>query len=146
MFAKATEIAPDDHRGWGRLANSLAEIEEEYDRAMEMYSLAVKLAKKKLEVNPTSWGTLGHLAVYLAALGDSEEAEITAQRALQLSDHHALALFRASEVYYRIGNLDACLSMLEKMVSKDPTYRQFVNADDPVLKDLERFQALLAQP
>ncbi len=52
----------------------------------------------------------------------------------------------AAEVYLADDNIDTHLSLLEEMVAKDASYRQFIDTDNPKLKDLERFQAIIATP
>ncbi len=127
------------------------QVEGENYRAMQTYERAAELAKEKLEVNNLDWRTLGHLASYLTEIGNSEEAMTAAQSALQLSGRRPEALFRATMVYCHEAYTDTCFSLLEEMVEKDASYRQFVDTTDTKLKDLNpqesnRFQAIIATP
>ncbi len=151
MQEKAAEMAPRDHRSWGRLAAVLMRVEGGNDRALEAYDRATILAREKLEINDRDWRTLGNLASYLAATGKNKEAMEAAQRAMQLSERRPEALFRATLVYCKDGYSDACFSLLEEMVDKDASYRQFIDITDPALKDLnpeesKRFQAIITAP
>jgi len=146
MQEKAAEMAPKDHRVWGRLADALLRIEGEKERAIETYSLAADLAREKLDVNAKDWRTLGYLSVYLFFTGDSEAATTAYESALQLSGRRAEALMRAALVNLESGNTDETLTLLEEMVAKDPSYLQFVETEFSALADEQRFQAIIAKP
>ena len=146
MQEKAAEMAPKDHRVWGRLADALLRIEGEKERAIETYSLAADLAREKLDVNAKDWRTLGYLSVYLFFTGDSEAATAAYESALQLSGRRAEALMRAALVNLESGNTDETLTLLEEMVAKDPSYLQFVETEFSALADEQRFQAIIAKP
>jgi tetratricopeptide (TPR) repeat protein len=151
MQEKAAELAPRDHRSWGRLALALTRVEGENERAMQAFERATKLAREKLEVNGQDWRTLAQLASYLAELGEIEEAKTVGQSALKLSGRRSEALLYAATVYCRDAYTDTCFSLLEEMVEKDSSYRQFIDTTDPKLKDLnqeqsKRFQAIIATP
>ena len=148
MQAKAAEIAPDDHRVWGRLADALRFLDGEGERAFEVYDRAANLARKLLEVNNNDWRTLGQLSIYLAYSGKPEEAMATAQRAMDLSRRNAESLFYAAIVSISGAQTDACLTLLEEAVANDPSYRNLI-AIDPDLKqlsELPRFQVIIAEP
>jgi TolB-like protein/lipoprotein NlpI len=148
MQARAIEIAPDDHRPWGRLGDALRFVDGEGARAHEAYVKAMRLAREILEINDKSWRTLGMLSTYLAFAGESEEAMLVAERAMQLAKRNSETLFYAAIVKLSEGQSDACLSLLEEAVAKDPDYRNLI-AVDPDLKqlsELPRFQALVTKP
>ncbi len=146
MQKKALALAPQDHRVSGRLAEALSRIEGEHDHALEVYAQAADLARQKLEINSQDWHTLAYLAKYLANTGEIEEAKVMSQRAIPLSGRHPEALLYAADVYLADGNTDTYLSLLEEMVTKDPSYRQFIDVDNPELNQLVRFQAIIAIP
>jgi len=146
MQEKATVLAPKDHRAWGRLADALLRIEGEHERAVEVYAWAADLAEEKLEVNAKDWRTLGYLAIYLVHTGESENAITTCEGAMRLSGRRPEALFRAALVYYAAGNNELTLSLLEELVAKDASYRQFLANEFISLAELDQFKSIIATP
>jgi TolB-like protein/cytochrome c-type biogenesis protein CcmH/NrfG len=146
MQEKAVALAPKDHRSWGRLAETLSRIDGQTARAREINLKASELAIQKLEVNDQDWRTLALLATYQARTGETEQAVMNVQRALSLSGRHAEALLFASEVYIEAEEIDTYLSLLEEMVARDASFRQFINIDNQEVENLERFQAIVAKP
>ncbi len=146
MQAVAAEIAPDDHRVWGRLADAQRFMEGENEHAVENYARAAKLAREILEINDQDWRTLSLLSFYLAQMNESEEALAITRRALQLSRRSPETLFYTALVYLANGQTDTCLVLLEEAVAKDDYYRHLIEIDPDLnqLSELERFQAVIS--
>lgn len=63
-------------------------------------------------------------------------------------ERHPEALFRATLVYCKDSYTNTCFSLLEEMVDKGASYRQFIDIIDPILKDMnseesKHFQAIV---
>ena len=145
MQTRALDYAPDDHRVWGRLAESYRFVPGKAAEALEAYSRAAELAEKNLAVNDQEWETHGLLAIYYAHLDRSREARRAAERCLALSQRDSEALYYVALALQRLGDTEAALDALEEAVASDDQYRQFI-ATDPDLRELEgdsRFQLLL---
>lgn len=145
MQEKAIELAPNDHRAWGRLADALRFVEGEGERVLANYTRALELAREQLIVNGQDWRTLALLSFYLAHMGENEEAMTIAQRALQLSQRNAETLFYIALVNLENGQTDTCLLLLEEAVARDDSFRQLIEIDPDLkqLSKLERFQAII---
>lgn len=147
MQLKAIDLAPNDHRAWGRLAESYRFMPGREEAAREAYATAVRLARANLEINDQDWRTMGLLAIYLAHIDHAVEAREQIDAALALSGRDPEALLYAALVAHERGDVDATLKALEEMVGRNPAFRLYV-ADDPDLKSLagnERFDRLLAR-
>jgi TolB-like protein/tetratricopeptide (TPR) repeat protein len=147
MQRQALALAPDDHRVWGRLAESLRQLGGHEDESREAYGRAAELARSNLEINDSDWSTRGLLGLYQAygtqpALGQAE-----VDRAVADSNGEPEALYYQALVRVRQGDVDGTLAALEQAVAKDPQYRTFV-LSDPDFKPLQwlpRFQQLSRQ-
>jgi TolB-like protein/Tfp pilus assembly protein PilF len=147
MQRQALVLAPDDHRVWGRLAESLRQLGGHEDESREAYGRAAELARSNLEINDSDWSTRGLLGLYQAygtqpALGQAE-----VDRAVADSNGAAEALYYQALVRVRQGDVDGTIEALERAVAKDPQYRTFV-ISDPDFKPLQwlpRFQQLSQQ-
>jgi tetratricopeptide (TPR) repeat protein len=146
MQEKATQLAPDDHRAMGRLADALRLDGGQEDRVAETYGAALGLAEALLQVNDRDWRTLGQMAVYEARLGEIAEANATLSRALQLSERKAETLYYQALVQIIEGRRDEALDNLEEAVEKDPDYRNLISIDPDfqVLWDSPRYQELIS--
>jgi TolB-like protein/cytochrome c-type biogenesis protein CcmH/NrfG len=145
MQRKATGLAPEDHRSWGRLADALKHLDGEQELATETYAHAAGLARKMLDVNDQDWRTRGLLAVYLANSGDTLGAGEAASQAIEDSGRRSEALFYGALSELIMGREEQSLSLLEEAVRRDDDYRHLI-ANDPVFAPLaanQRFVALL---
>jgi len=145
MQLAALEFAPDDHRIWGRLAETYRFMPGRDGDAFDAYVRAADLAEKNLAVNDLDWNTTGLLAIYYAHTDRRLKALAAGERAVELSNGDSEALYYQALAVLRTGDADAALDALEKAVASDDQYRQFIETD-PDLKTLSaspRYQALL---
>jgi len=146
MQLKAIDLAPSDHRAWGRLAESYRFMPGWEDQAREAYATAIRLARANLAINDQDWRTMGLLATYLAHSDHPGEARDEIEAALALSGRDPEVLLYAALVAHERGDVDGTLDALEEMVGRNPAFRLYV-IEDPDLKSLagnERFDRLLA--
>ncbi|MEM1190109.1 MAG: tetratricopeptide repeat protein [Pseudomonadota bacterium] len=145
MQEKALALAPDDHRLWGRLAESYRFTPGSEALAQDAYARAAEQAEGNLSINPTDWRTQGLLGLYLAHLGRPEEARARVEESISLSSRDAEALYYSALVDLRFEERDRALEALEEAIITDPRYAQIIEGD-PDLKALssdDRFMALL---
>ena len=135
MQRKATELAPSDHRAWGRLAESYRLMGGEDDSAGEAYSRAAQLAESTLEINSQDWRTQGMLATYYLHVGREIEAQAAIESSLANSERDPEMLLYAALVRVVLGEEDAALDAIEEMLERDATFRLYV-AEDPDLQKL----------
>jgi TolB-like protein/Flp pilus assembly protein TadD len=145
MQLKAIEMAPNDHRAWGRLAESYRAMGENEDLQKAAYTTAIPLAESKLEINDQDWSTQAMLAVYYVYSGRQEEASRQIETALVISKRNPEALLYAALISNALGNTEETLTVLEEMIEADESYRNYA-ANEPDLKSLrgnERFEQLI---
>ena len=145
MQLKAIELAPNDHRAWGRLGDSYRAMGGNEELGIEAYVTAIPLAEARLEVNDQDWRTYAQLATYLVNVARQEDARQYIKAALSISNRHPEALLYAALVFHAVGDEEATLLSLEEMLVADESYRNYA-AEEPDLKNLrgnERFDRLL---
>lgn len=145
MQLRAAELAPNDHRAWGRLAESYRLMGNEEARAGEAFATAIQLAESKLEINDQDWNTAGLLATYYARTGQAEKATALAESQLEISGGDPDAWFYAAQVWHQLGDEEAALTALEEVIERNSTFRFYIDTD-PDFKSLQgnpRFDALI---
>ncbi len=147
MQQKAVEMAPNDHRAWGRLAESLRHLGGADQKSAEAYQEAIRLAEERLMVNDMDWKTRAMLGVYYAFSGNPGLAQSSIDEAIRVAGRGPEVLLYASLVAHEARDRETTLSLLEEMIAADENYRPYV-ADDPDLQDLRgeaRFEAIVTE-
>ncbi|MEM6638387.1 MAG: tetratricopeptide repeat protein [Pseudomonadota bacterium] len=147
MQREALKYAPDDHRVWGRLAESLRLAGAAGSESAEAYVRARDLASGNLQINPSDWSTRGLLALYSAHLGQ-DDALAEAARAVADSEENAEALYYEALCLLEFGSEAEAVDRLHRAVEGNAGYRRFIR-DDPdlaVLAERADFQALVSEP
>ena len=145
MQQQALEYAPDDHRVWGRLAESYRFVPGREAESRSAYERAAELAGDNLQINDSDWRTRGLFATYLSQVDRVAEALQQAQRATLESQQSPEALYYLALVMLKAGDENGALDALELAVASNPQYRQFI-ASDPdlsVLSGTARFDRLI---
>jgi TolB-like protein/Flp pilus assembly protein TadD len=145
MQIKSIELAPSDHRAWGRLAESYRAMGGSENLQNEAYATAIPLAESRLEVNDQDWRSSAMLATYYVHSEREEEAVRQIESALSLSKRNAEALLYAAMVSHALGDEEATLSNLEEMLLADESYHIYA-AQEPdfmSLRGIERFDRLI---
>ena len=146
MQSKAVELAPSDHRSWGRLAESYRFVEGRSTESREAYETAIGLAVPMLEINPQDWKTRGLLAIYLVQVDQEDAAIAQIDEALVISQRNSETLLYAALVRNKMGDTEGAIDALEEALEKDSSYLKYI-AMDPDLRALQenqRFQQLLS--
>jgi TolB-like protein/Flp pilus assembly protein TadD len=148
MQRKALGFAPDDHRVWGRLAESYRFVPGREAEAAQAYQRAAELAEQNLQINDSDWRTRGLLAIYLAHSGRPDAALKNADSALEKSRGSPEALYYLALVVLNAGDQERALQALEDAVAADAQYRQLIESDPDLaaLRGLERFDRLIDPP
>lgn len=137
MQERALEYAPDDHRVWGRLAESLRFVGGSARASQDAYRRAAALAEAQRQVNDSDWETTGLLGLYYAHLGRLPEALDEARTAVELSDRSPGSLYFLALVLQQAEDTAGTLRALEEAVRKDPGHEAIIR-NDPDLKELAR--------
>lgn len=145
MFARGTQLAAQDHRVWGNLADALWQAGPSRAEAKEDYRRAIFLAQRSLEVNPQDSISWMQLAFYCARAGDTQHVDQYASRALQLGADDQYVHYYAALVALERGDATAALAALERAVELG--YAPQLIRDDPGFSNLRgeaRFRRLTA--
>jgi TolB-like protein/tetratricopeptide (TPR) repeat protein/DNA-binding winged helix-turn-helix (wHTH) protein len=116
MFGRATELAAEDHRVWGNLADALWQIDSSRQEAQSDYRRAITLAQRSLEVDPKDGISWMQLAYYCARAGQTEAVARYANRALELNADDEYVHYYAALVALQRGDANAALESLGRSV------------------------------
>jgi len=145
MQLKAIELAPNDHRAWGRLAETYRVMGKEEDLQHKTYFTAIRLAEPMMEINSQDWQTGGLLATYYVHAGRENDALTLIDNTLDISKRSPDALLAAALVFMTLDDIGAALNALEEMVARDDSYRNYI-AKDPDFQTLQgnaRYERLI---
>ncbi len=118
MYARGTELAAQDHRVWGNLADALWQLDSARAQARSDYRRAMALAQKSLEVNPKDAVSWMQLAFYGARAGDPAPALDYASRALALGGDDPYVHYYGALLALERGDTAAALSALDRAVER----------------------------
>ena len=116
MFTRGTELAAQDHRVWGNLADALWQTEAGRGDARADYRRAIALAQRSLEVNPSDAVSWMQLAYYSERAGDTAHVERYASRALELDAADQYVHYYGALVALERGDTKAALDELDRAV------------------------------
>ena len=146
MFSRATEIAREDHRVWGNLADALWQTDAGRVQAHSDYRRAMALAQRSLEVNSKDAVTWIQLAYYSARVGDTDRVQRYASRALALGSDDVFVHYYAALIALERRDTAAALDSLSHAVGLGyPAQLVRAAPDFASLRSNVRFQQLLAQ-
>jgi tetratricopeptide (TPR) repeat protein len=114
-FQRGLNLDDSDWLLWGNLGDSLY-WNGAKKKAIDAYEIAISRAGKRLAVNPMESNVLAFSASYNAMAGHTETARNQIEKALALAPSEAEVRMRAALVYNQLGDMDRCLSSLEKAV------------------------------
>jgi adenylate cyclase len=114
MYRKAAELAPDDHRPWGNLADAqlYSQVPEE---ALKSYRRALDLVQGELAVNPRSALNHAQAAYYASRLGEHHLARRHAAEAASAGeDEHYYVRYYLALTELGLGNRKAAIEHLDR--------------------------------
>jgi TolB-like protein/Flp pilus assembly protein TadD/DNA-binding winged helix-turn-helix (wHTH) protein len=145
MFRKAAELASEDHRMWGNLADALYQTPASRQEAESGYRHAIQLAERQLKINPKEAVDWAQLAYYYARVGDFVHARQFAARALELGTDLVFVHYYVALIAIAGGDEPAALESLRHAV--DLGFPGLLVRAAPEFESLhrdERFRQLLA--
>jgi TolB-like protein/tetratricopeptide (TPR) repeat protein len=114
---RAIDLAPDNHRTWGRLADAARFIPGKNEQAGNAYRKAIELAELEYTINPSSWDNAIRLAAYCAHEGERQKAQQMLDHALEQNAEDAVYYF-AAIVALRLGEREQALAYLREAVER----------------------------
>ncbi len=145
----ACEIFPDDHRLWGKLAESQRLLPGSEAAARDSLVKAVRLAEQDMQIDPNEWTTFGYLALYEGYLGEFAAARAHLQRMFELNPGgDPMTHYWAGLVAAEAGDIETTFRELDLALANGWAQQKHFIADEPALASLreshaERFQAML---
>jgi Predicted integral membrane protein len=143
MFTRATEIAGEDHRVWGNLADALYRDPARRDEAARHYRRAILLAERDLAVNDEDAVTWAQLGYYYARIGDLGRAQQYVKRARSRGSTVFWAHYYFALVALAAGDRSAAVEDLRQALELG--YPRHLLAAEPEfasLRDDRRFREL----
>ncbi len=117
ILENAIKMGTASHQIWGNLGEAYSQTPRLAAKAPEAYSMAIKLAKQQLSVNPKDGRVRASLAGYLDMLGQKQEALEQIEQARRLEPDNQNVLFRSVLVYESAGQRDRALRALGTVIS-----------------------------
>ncbi len=143
MYHKALELAPDDYALWGDMGDAYREQAEGAELAVAMYENAIKLAYKRLQVNPSDAITLSLMGHYQAIVGERGLALEYIDMAVDLDPGNMYVNYTAALALTTLGDRYRALDTLERALAQGyPWHLAQVDAGLHGLRDMLRFGAL----
>lgn len=146
MQQQAINIAPNDHRLWGRLAESARFVPGMADVSDAAYDKAIEFGQERLTINQRDWYTLGLLALYQAHRNQTTQADRNMQKALTVAPDEPDLHYLKALMHHELGDRAATYEALETAFKLGFSTRLI--ASDPDLGPLqseEAFKALLGE-
>jgi len=116
LYRRATDLAPNDHRTVGNLADALSAAGDDQG-AQDRYRRALEANRTWLATQPADAGALAQQAWYLANLGEARDARSTANRALAMEPGDADVLTLAAQVSARVGDSTEARDRIRKALA-----------------------------
>ena len=140
---KAIEFAPEEHRAWGRLADTYRFTPGKEDEARELYLKAIDLGEEELAINPSNWDTVARLGWYYVHMDRSLDAKEMIDKLFELTADSA-AYYFAALTYVHLGEQDKTYQYLAESINRGFSKALILN--DPDLESLrteDRFRVML---
>ena len=145
-YVNAANLAPNDYKVWGNLADAYYFDGGQKQVADVAYSRAIDLAERSLEVNSEEAMVLSEIALYYSRIGNSEKAKEFNTRAHSQGGDTMYVHYNSALMHAQLGDTDEALAALERAVELN--YEPELLSVDPALEDIredERFRRILAK-
>ena len=147
LFQRAAELRPNDYRSLGFLATAY-KITGDQDQAMAAARRCFERVEAAVKLHPDNAGALAFGAIALAEMGQTQQAEDWATRAIMIGPDDHLVQYNVACAQVMLGNADAAVTHLESAFAASPDFRRWLaewlahDADFDPLRRHPRFQAL----
>ena len=143
LYHKALEHAPDAYELWGNLADTYRQSPTGNDMAAPMYANAIKLAQKRLEINPSDADTLALMGHYYAGIGNREQALQHIHEALRLAPENMYTAYNAATALATLGEFNQAIELLTQALTFGyPWHIMIADANLQELRNMPQFEAL----
>jgi len=111
-FEKAVQLGANDYDSWGNLGDSYRWSSNKKDQAKPAYEHAIQLAREEIARNPNETALRVNLAVYLAKIGDKDQALKEMKPVEQAHVTNPSDLYNSALVYELCGKRGQALDKL----------------------------------
>ena len=144
ILENAIKMGTANHLIWGNLGEAYGQTPRLAAKAPEAYSMAIKLARQELSVNPKDGRVRASLAGYLDMLGQKQEALEQIEQARRLDPDNQNVVFRSALVYESSGQRDRALRALGTVIANGYSLAEIEGARDLAeLRNDPRYRDLL---
>ncbi len=130
---KAIEFTPNEHRAWGRLADSYRYIDGNADASQEAYQNAIQMAEGELAINPSSWDSVARLSKYYVRTRQNDAASEQIAKLFSLTKDET-AYYLAAITTLELGDTQAAYDYLSLAV--EGGFSKAIIMADPDLQPL----------
>jgi TolB-like protein/tetratricopeptide (TPR) repeat protein len=144
-YVNAANLAPNDYRMWGNLADAYFFQGDQKQVAEVAYKRAIELGESRLEVNDAEVEVISDIALYYSRVGNTEKARELDAKAKTLGPGIMYVHYNSALIHIQSGDTDAAMAALERAV--ELSYERELLRADPALEALqhdERFRQLVS--
>ncbi len=143
LYHKAVEFAPDKSELWGNLGDAYKQLPDDAGLAQAMYTNAIALAEKRLQINPSDADALSLTAHYQAMAGQPGKAVEYIERALALAPDDMYVNYNSATAMAGIGEWQRAFDLLEHALALGYPWA-IANADGNLkaLRTMPRYASL----
>jgi adenylate cyclase len=144
LFARASEIRPEDYNAPSLYAQALGSLGRE-EESQNTFRRTLGVIKKHLELNPDDARAVEHAALCFSSLGEREEAIRWAGKATVIDPDNPSIAYNVACVYARLGESERAMDSLEQAITSGWGQKEWIENDSDLdsLRDLPRFQQLV---
>jgi len=144
LFAKASEVKPEDYQALSMLA-MVHEGLHHLTEAKTAHARALKMAEKHLEMHPDDARALYLGATDLCQLGERSRSLDWARRALAIDPEDCGILYNIACVYSLLGQTEEAIDCLDKAMQHAAWYKNWARHDTDLdsLREHPRFKVLM---
>jgi len=140
LFEKAIEVDPDDYAS-SLVLSSVYRSLGQVDKQEATIRRGTSLVEKHLEKHPDDARALALGAAAMQATGNSEKAELWAERAVAIDADNESTLYNIACTYSLAGKLDRAMDLIERCIHSTSWIKR--DSDLDPLRELPRFKAFV---
>jgi TolB-like protein/tetratricopeptide (TPR) repeat protein len=143
-YINAANLAPNDYKMWGNLADAYFFQGNQKQVADVAYKRAIDLAEKMLAINADESLVMSDIALFYSRIGDFAKAREFEARVKAQGDDAMYMYYNSALIHAQLGETDAALGALERAIELN--YQRELLSVDPAFEQLkkeERFRQLV---
>ncbi len=144
-YVNAANLAPNDYRIWGNLADAYYFQGDQQQVAEVAYKRAIELGESRLEINDAEVQVISDIALYYSRIGNAEKARELDAKAHNLGPEVMYVHYNSALIHIQAGDTDKAVAALQRAV--ELKYERDLLRADPALEALqddERFRQLVS--